>query len=147
MTTSPDPNWSCIHYTYGATANNDPSGDSIATTYMHEIADVITNYDGNAWFNDITGYEVADPCIDNFGDSFNYETSNYNYQFGSKRYLVQTLFQSRIGCVSEYRLPSLAIESPILGFQEPYGMIVHSIFQMFVTFYYTYLGNIQYCIY
>eukprot|EP01036_Dinobryon_divergens_P024051 gene24055-32465_t len=81
MTTRPTPHLDCISYTYGATANNDPSADSIATTYMHEIAEVITDPDGNTWFNDITNYEIADPCIFNFGDSFNYETANYNYQF------------------------------------------------------------------
>jgi hypothetical protein len=147
MTTKPTPYLDCIPYTYGATANNDPSADSIATTYMHEIAEVITDPDGNTWFNDITSYEIADPCVFNFGDSFNYETANYNYQFGSKKYLVQTIFRSRLGCVSEYRLPSLAKESPILSSHKPDSMVVISILKVFVKFYNIYLESIQYCIY
>jgi hypothetical protein len=147
MTTRPTPHVDCIPYTYGATANNDPSADSIASTYMHEIAETITNPDGHTWFNDITLFEIADPCIFEFGNSFNYETANYNYQFGSKKYLVQTIFRSRLGCMSEYGLPSLAKESPILRSPEPDNMMGNSIWKVFVKFYIIYFESIQYCIY
>ena len=157
-TTSPSPYWDCISYTYGATANNDPSGDSIATTYMHEIADVITDFDGNTWYSDNTGYEVSDQCNFNFGDSFDLTTANHNYQFGMKKFLVQTLFQPRIGCVREYKLPSSVnqitykpVTSPTrspslpddISFHEPGGVVVDSDQQTGVTLYNVYLGSIQ----
>eukprot|EP01035_Chromulina_nebulosa_P040090 gene40090-54197_t len=139
MTTKPTPYYSCISNTYGVTANNDPSGDSIATTYMHEIAEVITDFDGNTWYSDSTGYEIADLCNFHFGEGFDITTQNSNYQFGFKKFLVQTLFESRMGCVTEFKMhagsnqnsyrpvvsptksPSLPED---LSFHEPGGVVV-----------------------
>ena len=156
-TTSPIPYLSCMSHTYGVTANKDPSGDSIATTYMHEIAEVITDFDGNTWYSDNTGYEIADECNFKFGDSFDYTTANYNYQFGMKKFLVQTLSQPRLGCVAEFKLhagPNQYTFKPVtaptrspslpndVSFHEPGGVVVDPTQQSGVTLYNVYLGSI-----
>ena len=151
------PYYDCVSYLYSTTANGDQSADSIATTYMHEVAEVITDFDGNTWYSDSNGYEVADYCNFFFGD-FDYQTVNSNYMFGNKKFLVQYLFEPRIGCVQNFRLTSNSnqqtnrpvtapTKSPSLpadmNFHESGGVVVDATLQTGITLYNVYLGSMQ----
>eukprot|EP00597_Dinobryon_sp_UTEXLB2267_P002385 CAMPEP_0170073534 /NCGR_PEP_ID=MMETSP0019_2-20121128/10929_1 /TAXON_ID=98059 /ORGANISM="Dinobryon sp., Strain UTEXLB2267" /LENGTH=404 /DNA_ID=CAMNT_0010283115 /DNA_START=133 /DNA_END=1347 /DNA_ORIENTATION=- len=92
--TSVPRNEHCIGYDFIPLANGDLGADSMVTTYAHQLAEVITNYDGKAWYRDRDGQEIADIC------NFDFQTlSNSNVVVGSRRFLVQALFQPGVGCV------------------------------------------------
>ena len=86
------------------TANGNFAADSMITTYAHELAEVITDWDGNTWYADVldsqtwTMLEVADLCNWNFGQSYS-PGDVYNTAIGDKKVLVQQMFQRNVGCV------------------------------------------------
>jgi hypothetical protein len=78
----------------GGTANNNVGADSMVSVYAHEIANTLTNYNGQ-WYFDSNGMEVADPCFWKFG----VYTGNSNMVVGNKRFLVQQMWVPILGCV------------------------------------------------
>ena len=91
-------NVNCIPYGGVPTANGDFAGDNLVSTYAHEMAEIVTDYDGTAWHgNDKSISEIADPCSFDFGTS-----GSSNIQVGSRNFLVQALWQNNHGCVWEY---------------------------------------------
>lgn len=78
------------------TANGNIGADSMINLYAHEIANIITDPNGDAWYTDEVWHnEVGSQCSWNFGG---YDT-NSNTQIGGKSVLVQSIFQRRVGCV------------------------------------------------
>ena len=78
----------------GGTANNNVGADSMVTVYAHEIAETVTNYNGQ-WYFDSNALENADACYWDFGDY----VGNSNVVVGNKRFLVQQMWVPTIGCV------------------------------------------------
>lgn len=69
--------------------NGDPHGDAIASTYVHEIFETVTN--ANDGYYNCYGYENADYCRTNFGYVHRAsDGSNYNVQMGGNNFMLQT---------------------------------------------------------
>ena len=83
-------NYGCV---YGPipTANGNIGADSILVLYARELANTITDYNSDAWFEDPGGFATADFC--DFGTG-----ANSNLQVGNKRFLVPQLYIPGIGC-------------------------------------------------
>eukprot|EP01037_Dinobryon_pediforme_P020099 gene20099-20641_t len=74
------------------TPNGNLGADNLMTTYAHELAECITDYDNDGWYVD-GGMETADLCNMVFGTN-----GTSNIQVGSKQFLIQELFLPGIGC-------------------------------------------------
>jgi len=97
----------CIGYGFVPLANGDLGADSMVTTYAHELAETITDFDGNTWYRDSDGEENADIC------NFDFQTQlNSNIQVGAKRFLVQAQFQPGVGCVLQRKQANSAGSKP-----------------------------------
>lgn len=68
-----------------ATANGNVGADNMASKYAHEMAEVITNFNG-AWHNS-KGLEAADICQELYGTN-----KNSNMNLGEKPFLIQGLW-------------------------------------------------------
>jgi len=77
------------------TANNNLGADSMASVYAHEMAESITNYNGDAWYFTSDANENGDACSFHYGDY----TGNSNIVVGTKRFLVQQIWVPTKGCV------------------------------------------------
>ena len=73
------------------TANGNIGADNLLTTYAHEIAECITNYNDDGWH--IGQLETADLCNVEFGTK-----SNSNIIVGNKKFLIQQLYIPGRGC-------------------------------------------------
>ena len=90
--------------------NKDLSGDNMVTTYAHELAESITNFNNNAWYQDSSQMEIADLCNFNPGDY----SGNSNIVVGKKSFLIQQLWVRNIGCAMSLHPPGTGAptESP-----------------------------------
>jgi hypothetical protein len=72
--------------------NGDPSADSMASVFAHEVSESLTDPYGDAWY-DANGWENADKCAWNFGPvktgANKAGTYKYNLTSGDSRYLIQ----------------------------------------------------------
>jgi hypothetical protein len=74
--------------------NDDIGADSVTDTAMHEISETVTDPDLNAWFTN-NGLEVADLCNFVYGRTFLAPNGSHaNHVFGSRDYLVQTIWEN-----------------------------------------------------
>ena len=74
--------------------NDDIGADSVTDTAMHEISETVTDPDLNAWFTN-NGLEVGDLCNFVYGQTFLApDGSHANHVFGSRDYLVQTIWEN-----------------------------------------------------
>ena len=97
----------------GGSPNGNLGADSVITTYAHEMAETITDYDYlTAWYDSAQNIEIADAC--NF--VFPSTRATYNIVFGSGKsaahFLVQGLWRPGYGCAMGLPVPS---SSPITG--------------------------------
>ena len=74
--------------------NDDIGADSVTDTAMHEISETVTDPDLNAWFTN-NGLEVGDLCNFVYGQTFLAPNGSHaNHTFGSRHYLVQTIWEN-----------------------------------------------------
>mmetsp|Transcript_12328 Transcript_12328/g.16942 ORF Transcript_12328/g.16942 Transcript_12328/m.16942 type:complete len:980 (+) Transcript_12328:88-3027(+) len=102
-TTSSDPIL-CSELVAG-TINGNIGGDSMASTYAHELADTVT--DAYLAWNIVDGtstIEIADLCTWDFGVNTN--VVNWNTVIGTKKFLLQRLWLPGYGCTLSLNLPT-----------------------------------------
>jgi hypothetical protein len=74
--------------------NDDIGADSVTDTAIHEISETVTDPDLNAWFTN-NGLEVGDLCNFVYGQTFLAPNGSHaNHVFGSRDYLVQTIWEN-----------------------------------------------------
>ena len=88
------------------TVNGNFGADSMVSVLVHELAEIITDWNGDAWHgvvdatdDDGAGEEIGDLCSWKF-QGYN-ATGKYNAMIGDKKVLVQAIFQRGVGCVME----------------------------------------------
>jgi len=70
------------------TPNGNLAGDALVTTIAHLINVVITNSNGDAWF-DRYGLQTADKCVGEFGPTYLVNGGRANIKLGQRDYLLQ----------------------------------------------------------
>jgi hypothetical protein len=69
--------------------NNNPGADAMASTIAHELDEVVTDPNLDAWY-DSGGNEVADKCAWNFGSTYTVSNGSLaNINLGGNNYLIQ----------------------------------------------------------
>ncbi|HSR09595.1 MAG TPA: hypothetical protein VLM42_20860, partial [Bryobacteraceae bacterium] len=70
--------------------NNNPGADAMASTIAHELDEIVTDPNLDAWY-DSGGNEVADKCAWNFGSTYTVSSngSTANINLGGNNYLIQ----------------------------------------------------------
>jgi hypothetical protein len=69
--------------------NNNPGADAMASTIAHELDEVVTDPNLDAWY-DSGGSEVADKCAWNFGSTYTVSNGSLaNMNLGGNNYLLQ----------------------------------------------------------
>ncbi len=84
--------------------NGNAGADGMASIIAHELEEAATDPDLNAWY-DRRGYENADKCAWNFGQTFTAANgSKANVQLGSRQYLIQQNWVNASGgyCALKY---------------------------------------------
>jgi hypothetical protein len=72
-----------------ASPNANPSGDAMISVIAHELEEMVTDPDLNAWY-DFTGKENADKCAWNFGTTSTLANgAKYNMTMHGNSYLIQ----------------------------------------------------------
>jgi len=91
-----------------AQTNGSPNGnvgaDAMASVIAHEVDEMVTDPDLNAWF-DHRGYENADKCAWKFGSVYKVANGSYaNMTLGGLDYLIQQNWENANGgnCVLSY---------------------------------------------
>jgi hypothetical protein len=84
---------SCEGFIYGPTANGNLGADSLLNVYAHEVVEMVSDPEINAW-KFASGDENADVCNYNFGPYF----GNSNTIVGNKRFLIQQNWLLGYGC-------------------------------------------------
>lgn len=96
----------------GASPNDNPNADGMATTIAHEYAEIVTDPNADSWFYINTAGEMGDLC--QFPNDFNatygptFLTGNgsrANVTLGSRNFLLQQLWVSTGGCTLSYTPP------------------------------------------
>jgi hypothetical protein len=78
----------------GTSPNGDIGADSVADTLIHEISETVTDPDISAWLTK-GGLENGDLCNFNYGTTFLAPNGSHaNHTFGSRDYLVQTIWEN-----------------------------------------------------
>ena len=121
------PQFSVNNAGFQGSPNGDIGADSMLSTYAHEIAETVTNFDGNGWHSAReTDIEIADFCNRQFGNK------NFNLIVRNKRYLIQSLWQPGFGCVMapQTLMPSMSpsvvnssIPSPLVHTSAPSNIL------------------------
>jgi len=80
----------------------------MVSIYSHEVVETTSDYLG-AWYFDpdaldpngypLGGYENADACVWNFGDTYLNEEHTANVRYGDKLFLVQMNWVPGFGCM------------------------------------------------
>jgi hypothetical protein len=109
----------CTHLTESGSPNNDPPADAEVNPLAHELAETITDENGNGWFvssGPSAGSEMADLCDVLFGPL--YPTANgaqANQSLAGKNFLVQMLWVNvetaqgtQLGCEQTFITPPSA---------------------------------------
>ena len=84
--------------------NDNPGADAMASTIARELAATATDYDLNAWFDDMQ-QENADECVGVYDDQFTAPNGSIaNVRLGSRNYLLQSIWINSDGgmCGSHY---------------------------------------------
>ncbi len=69
--------------------NNNPGADGMASTIAHELDEMVTDPNLDAWY-DSSGEEVADKCAWDFGSTYTVSNgSSANVKLGGSNYLIQ----------------------------------------------------------
>jgi hypothetical protein len=77
--------------------NGDAGVDAMASIFLHELVEAISDPYGTAWFDD-QGYENADKCAYTYGTTKTTATgAYYNMQIGSMNYLIQQNWKANGG--------------------------------------------------
>lgn len=72
--------------------NGDVGADSVADTLMHEISEMVTDPNLNAWYTS-NGAENGDLCNFVYGTTYTSANGSHaNHRFGTRDYLVQTIW-------------------------------------------------------
>lgn len=129
-TTSSPINRACIVNSNVPTVNGDFAADNMVSTYAHELAEIITNPDGNSWYRDSDGWEISDPCNFAFGTKDN----NFNIVVAGKKFLLQMLWQLQVGCRMSLQSPSPQEPLPSHAQGEIYLVPVSSFYVQVVGF-------------
>lgn len=95
-----------------------PPVDVIASTYVHEIAEAITDPGGNGWL-DRRGNEIGDLCAYIYGPNRSTTTgARYNQVLNGQDYEIQQLFSNASyarnhasGCQSSWSVPTATLKS------------------------------------
>jgi len=66
--------------------------DSLANIIAHEIAETVTDPQGNAWYFDASGGENGDQCQWIFGSIKTVNGRYYNEVMGTNKYLIQEMW-------------------------------------------------------
>ena len=92
--------------------NGDAGIDGMASIIAHELAEMLTDPDINAWF-DTNGNEMADKCAWMFGNTFfvGNQGAQANVTLGGVNYLLQQLWVNETGfsCALAYGTPPPAL--------------------------------------
>jgi Phosphate-induced protein 1 conserved region len=84
--------------------NDNAGADGMANLLAHEISEILTDPDLNAWY-DRRGSENGDKCAWNFGTTQTASNgSQYNVTLGNKQYLLQKIWANASGgyCAIQY---------------------------------------------
>ena len=84
--------------------NNNIGADAMASVIAHEVDEMVTDPDLNAWY-DRRGYENADKCAWKFGTTYKVANGAYaNMNLGGMDYLIQQNWENANGgnCVLSY---------------------------------------------
>jgi hypothetical protein len=92
--------------------NNDAGGDAMVTVMFHELGEIVTDPDLNAWFDDSiplpvptennecspNGYEAGDKCVWQFGTTQrDANGAEYNHTIAGNNYLLQEMWLNARG--------------------------------------------------
>lgn len=73
--------------------NGNNAADSLASIYMHELFEAVTDAQGGGWFRDCDGQENGDLCQMQLGQVKTLPGGgNYNVQAGTHYFLVQAMY-------------------------------------------------------
>jgi hypothetical protein len=86
--------------TQSLSPNNNPGADGMINVISHEIVEIITDPVFTAWFFNINGYEIADECEWNFGNTYTTNSTGAIANMllsNNKDYLVQQIWVNANG--------------------------------------------------
>eukprot|EP01037_Dinobryon_pediforme_P023007 gene23007-24336_t len=77
----------------------------MVNTFSHELVEVITDFNLNAWYGFSVDEEVCDLCNYNFGT-----TARANILVGNRNFLIQMIYKPGVGCtMNNSTLPKLPV--------------------------------------
>ena len=96
----------------------DPPVDVIASSYVHEVAEAITDPVGEGWI-DRRGNEIGDLCAYTYGPTSSTSTgARYSQVLGGQDFEIQQLFSNAsyaknqaTGCQSSWSIPTVTLKS------------------------------------
>ncbi len=103
----------CSEVGYAGSPNSDPAADAEVNLLAHELAETITDENGNAWWVTTSGDEIGDLCAWMFGNVYLANGAYANESIGGKYFLLQMLWVNAetaqgapVGCQQNWTAPA-----------------------------------------